>query len=340
MEKGIVKLTNINDVSLLNEDIKYINIDIDTYDETLNNYLNQSGQNYMFSDYINGVYGYTYVDYETFSRSEYILNSIINDMPKNLNDIEKAKYLYVSLGNILEYDINSNPDKNDNYNYSLLININNIWGSIANHKCNSLITSKIYYYICRKLNIITSIEKSTEDNSYYNKLTINNEILTVDLYKDIPYIQSKFKTKYFDNYNDDINLDYKISYIKDNYSDKLIEESLKNISNNTLESILSKTSTIMDISNISSSSLDIIYELIIKKYYPYKDITINNLYLNDIYNNQEHFLLFSDKDKHFSYNYKTNSFIEISNDDIKKNIDNGKMGIYLGEEIPQFNRSE
>ena len=56
--------------------------------------------------------------------------------------------------------------------------------------------------------------------------------------------------------------------------------------------------------------------------------------MNDIYNNREHFLLFSDNDNHYSYNYKTNNFIRISDNDIKKNIENGKMGVYLGEIIP------
>ena len=37
MEKGIIKLNNINDISLLNNDTRYINISIDNYDSELNN---------------------------------------------------------------------------------------------------------------------------------------------------------------------------------------------------------------------------------------------------------------------------------------------------------------
>ncbi len=333
MEKDIVKLESINDISLLNNETRYININIDTYEEELNNYLLNSDNNYMYSEFFNNIPGYTYVDYETFSKGEYLIEEIINDIREDLNTIEKCKYIYTSLGNILEYDINIDPLKNDNYRYNLFANINNLWGSLVTHKCNSLSTSKIYYYILNRLGINNTIECSN-DNEYYNKINIDGEILIVNLYKDIPYIQSKFQTRYFDNYNNDLNMDRRINYIKKDYSEKIIDESLKSITDNTLESILSKTSNIMNISNISSSSLDIIYQCIFKKYYSYGDITINNLYLNDIYNNQEHFILFSDKQKHFSYNYKTDGFIEVSDEDIKRNLLNGKIGIYLDEEIP------
>ena len=253
--------------------------------------------------------------------------------------VEKCKYIYTSLGNILEYDININPEKNDNYSYSLFASINNLWGSITTHKCTSLSASKIYYNILNRIGINNTIEYS-KDHEYYNKIIISREILTVNIYKDIPYIQSKFQTKYFDNYNNDINMDKKIHYIKKDYSEKIIDDCLRNATNNTLENILLKTSNIMNISDISSASLDIIYKNIFKKYYPYEDITINNLYLNNIYNNQDHFILFSDKLKHFSYNYKTNSFIEVTDEDIKKNLENGKIGIYLGEEVPIITGSE
>lgn len=339
MEKGIFKLESINDISLLNNDIRYINVSIDTYDGELNNYLLNSGQNYMYGELSSNKVGYIYVDYETYYKGEYLIQEIINDMPDNLNTVEICKYIYTSLGDILEYDININPNKNENYRYNLFASINNIWGSLVSHKCNSLSISKIYYYILNRLGINNTIKYSNDDE-YYNIINIDNEILTVNLYRDIPFIQSKFQTKYFDNYNDDINLDKKINYIKNDYTEKLIDKNLKNISNNTLESILSNTCNFMNISNISSSSLNIIYEIIFKKYYPYQDITINNLYLNDIYNNQDHFLLFSDKHKHFSYNYKTNNFIEISDSEIKKNIKNGKIGVYLEEEIPLASRSE
>lgn len=339
MEKGIVKLESINDISLLDNETRYMNINIDKYDSELNNYLLNSDKNYMYGELSNDIVGYTYVDYETFSKGEYLIGEIIGDMPLDINTIEKCKYIYISLGSILEYDINIDPDKNDNYRYNLFASINNLWGSISTHKCNSLSTSKIYYYVLNRLGIDNTIEYSKEWE-YYNKIIIDNQILTVNLYKDIPYIQSKFQTRYFDNYNNDIDMDKRIHYIKKDYSEKIIDRELKSITDNNLENILNKTSNILNISDISSSSLDIIYQVIFKKYYPYDDITVNNLYINDMYDNQEHFILFSDKLRHFSYNYKTNSFIEVSDKDIKKNLESGKIGIYLGEEVPVITRSE
>ena len=149
--------------------------------------------------------------------------------------------------------------------------------------------------------------------------------MIIDLYKDIPYIQSKFKAKYFSNYNDDIELDKTIGYIKkNNYCEVLIDESLKELNfnkENILPSILNKTQNIMDIANIEPSCLSIIYNLIFTKYCPDYNISINNLYLNDIYNKHDHFILISHDKLHYSYNYKTKNFIQMDYNNIINNIE-------------------
>ena len=104
-----------------------------------------------------------------------------------------------------------------------------------------------------------------------------------------------------------------------------------------MPSILNKTQNIIDITNIEPSCLSVIYNLIFTKYCPDYNISINNLYLNDIYNKHDHFILISHNKLHYSYNYKTKSFIQMDYNNIINNIEKGRIGIYLNEKIPNIN---
>ena len=79
------------------------------------------------------------------------------------------------------------------------------------------------------------------------------------------------QTKYFTPYNDELDLDKKIKYIKNKYTDTLLDKSLKNIDyikEDCVGEILSKTQNIIDIDNIKPVELSIIYEDIFNKYCP------------------------------------------------------------------------
>ena len=176
----------------------------------------------------------------------------------------------------------------------------------------------------------------SKSNYYTNSLSINNRKLEVDITKDIPFIQAGFKTKYFTGYDDNLEIDKKIFYIKDNYCEVKINEIFKKIDYNNpdiFNIILLITSEIIDISNLKPIELSMIYEIIFKKYCPNCKITINNLYINEN-NEKEHFILINYDSKSYSYNYSKNSFVEVSTDDIIKNIDDQRIGIYLNETIP------
>ena len=254
-----LNISSINDITKIEESCKYIDLDLTNYSSEVINYFLKNGSNYMYSEIINNKKGYVYVDYEIFARGEHIIDLIYQNMPQNLNELAKAKYLYISLGSLVGYDINTDIEKNDDYSYSFQSTTDSIWGTLSKGKCSNISIVKIYYYLCKISNINCEIIKSKND--YYNKIIINNTTLIIDLYKDIPYIQSKFKTKYFSNYNDDIELDKTIGYIKNNYCEVLIDESLKELNfnkENILPSILNKTQNIMDIANIEPSCLSII----------------------------------------------------------------------------------
>ena len=120
-----------------------------------------------------------------------------------------------------------------------------------------------------------------------NVLTIDNTDIIVDITQDIPFIQAGFKTKNFTGYNDNLELDKKISYIKDDYAEKKIESSLRNLDyrqKDLFKTILLKTQEIIGAGNLKPIELGTIYDLIFSKYCPNYNITINNLYIHDAYN--------------------------------------------------------
>lgn len=340
----IMSISTMEDIKTLEStpSVKYLNVDITNPNLEVVYYLLDNGENYSYADLLDGKNGYIYVSYEVFKEGQLELLDIINTIPTNLNKLEIARYLYIKLGKTIGYDINVLPDKNETFNLQTINTINNIWGSIKNKKGTNISFVKIYLYLCRILNIDCDI--ISVNNGYLkNVLTIDNKSILTDITGDIPLIQAGFKTNGFLGYNDNQELDKKVNYIKDDYNENIIEHELKNIdynSTNLVETILTKTQKIINIDNIKPIELGIIYAIIFEKYCPNQDITINNLFINGIYNNKEHFILISTGDKHYSYNYTKSSFIEISSEEIIKNIESKKIGVYLNEKIPNLNKEK
>ena len=323
--------------------VKYINIDITNPNLEVIYYLIDNGKDYSYADMIDGKNGYIYVSYDIFKESQLFILDIINNIPTNLNELEMSRYLYISLGKNLGYDINILPDKNETFNLSTINTINNIWGCINNLKGTNISFTKLYLYLCRIMKIECNLITVSKMGYLKNMLTINGNNIITDITQDIPFIQAGFKKKYFLGYNDNLELDKKIGYVKKEYSENTIELALTNMDytkENILKEILLKTQNIINASEIRPIELGIIYDIIFSKYCPNYDICINNLFINDIYNNKEHFILISYNNKYYSYNYTRESFAEISYDEILKNIENKKIGVYLNEKIPSINISE
>lgn len=331
----IVKISTVKDLDYITEDTKYINIDISNCDNEIINFFMKNGERYLYSETIDNRPGYIYVSYSDFYKAETIIKGIYANMPNDLSKLEMARYLYINIPKYVYFDINLNREKNEESNLSLINSINNIWGSISLGKINDMSITKIYYYLCKRLDIDISIIKNKND--LYNELVINKSKILVDLYNDIPYIQAKMKTNYFGTYNEEIELDKKVKYIKNKYNDELIDKSLKNIEHineKCIENILLETEKILNIDKIKPVELSIIYNHIFKKYCPEYKIMINNLFLNN--KDKSHFIIISHNNKYYSYNYKKNTFVKIDNMEIKKNIKLGKIGIYLNEFIPNI----
>ena len=333
----VVSVSTMKDIDKIKENTKYINIDITNCDHNIIDYFIKNGSNYLYSDIVNDTKGYIYVSHQDFCKAESIINMIYVDMPNDLNELETARYLYTSIAKHVFFDINIVPEKNETYNFSLTSNINNLWGSLSVGRVTDISISKIFYYLCRRLDIDITLEENDETKEAYNKLIINNLVLNVDLFQDIPYIQVKMATKYFTPYNNDQDLDKKIKYIKNKYTDVLLDKALKNIDytqEECVQDILYKTQNIIDIENIKPVELSIIYSDIFSKYCPNYSIKINNLFLNN--EGKFHFIMISYNDEHYSYNYKKKTFVKVNDTDLIDNINMGKIGLYLDEFIPNI----
>ena len=336
----IMNICNMEDIEQLKKTptVKYLNVDISNNNREIIEYLKKYGQNFYYAERINDINGYVYVDYDTFIAGEEILTSIIKKIPHKLNDFEKVRYLYLKLGETVGYDINIIEEKNEDFTFDKINSINNLWYSLKEGKGINNSYTKALYYLLTLIGIKNEIITTNDYNYHANKIDVNNHILIVDIGKDIPFIEAKYQTRFFGNNNDLKEIDQKIGYIDECYFEDIISKNFNPLDNReeTLESVLNKITKILDISQIKPIELGIILEEILKKYYSKPGISINNLYLSDIYHHKEHFLLISDQDKHYSYNYRMNAFLEMKKSDLIENININRIGIYKGEYIPNL----
>lgn len=334
----IVHITSMTDLDKITSKTKYIGLDLTNFNNDVLSYFKNNGQNYFYSEIIDNHAGYIYVSYDEFIKAETVIDMIYANMPDDLTKLEIARYLYISIAKLVSSDINISPEKTEYLDLTLLSNVGSLWGSLSIGRVNDISAAKIYYYLCKRLGIDISLVVDYRTKEALNKLNINNQILLVDLYKDLPYIQSLMQTKNFATYNDDIELDHKIKYIKNKYNDYYLDKSLRNIDytkENCVRDILLKTENILPLDIIKPAELSVIYQSIFDKYCPNYDIKINNLYLNN--KTKLHFLIISYHNNHYSYNYREKTFVKVNELDILNNLKEGKIGLYQNELIPNIN---
>lgn len=334
-ENIIVSVKSMDDISKINRDTKYINVSIDNVNMEVIDYFLLHGQNFSYSDTINDRNGFIYSSYDMFKNGEVILDNIIDNMPSNLNDIQKARYIYISLGKILSVDINTMDSKNDVVSFGNISTINNIWGALYKKKITDISISKLFMYLCSRIGIKSELISSGINGHIANKVYVDSSYLVVDLYSDIYNIQGGFVTRYFDKYNNDKNLDKKVLYIREEYTDYYIDNALGGsaIEGDFIDEILSRTQKILDINNIGVVELSKIYRDIFDKYTPNYDIKINNFYACDGFSNRQHFIMISYNGKCYSFNYSRECFSSLDHDMIIDNLNSKKIGLYDNEEF-------
>ena len=216
-----------------------------------------------------------------------------------------------------------------------ITNLNNIWGALSKKSITRSSIVKILLYICSKIGIKSEVVSTDIKGNMANKIYINNTYIIVNLFEDIANIKAGFSTEHFDKYNNNIELDKKIKYINDNYTEYFLDKELKYINyndDNLLLQILTITEKIININNTKPYELSIIYKKIFNKYFPNQKLKINNFYLRNNLE-KEHFLVFDYNNSYYSYNYNKQKFIKLGYDYLIENIKNKKIGLYQNEEF-------
>lgn len=319
----IVKIDNMGSIDNITSDTRYINIDMSKCNDKVIDYFINNGSDYLYADTINNINGFIYAPYDVFMSSEKIIKNVLNDKIKKFNKMELVRYLYISLGRIVNTSIE------DNY----LSDINNIWTALDKKTVNNASVCKIFSYLLKRVNIKSELINNDIKGNMAIKVKVDGKTLILDLYNDIYNIQGGFKTKFFDKYNDDKVMDKKVSYISDEYMDYYLDEMLSDINeNNVLEDILYRTQDMFDFNSIGTYELSKIYSDIFNKYARGYDIRISNLFVYDKKMGREHFLVFSLDDKLYSYNYNKGCFISVNSDILLSNFYDNKIGFYSEED--------
>ena len=125
-----------------------------------------------------------------------IINKILNEIPDNLTDIEKARYMYIALGKYFSYDeqfVISNSDKEKKQIFDR--NVEELVGDKA--VCTSI--SRVYEKILNEIgiNATTIIRDGLNIGHAYTEVEINNETYKTDLIHDLMNIKTGFKTHSF-----------------------------------------------------------------------------------------------------------------------------------------------
>jgi len=185
-----------------------------------------------------------FIETETQKRiNEKRIKDLIEHIPQNFTDLEKARYIYIKLGRYFSYDGKYISSKTEEEKEGIYYkDVDNI--SDDKIVCSSL--SKVYAYILNKVGIKSEIiYVGPEDLKHaYVKIEIGGNIYFTDLVYDLPQIKTGFKTKNFmhtpphkwykyenDKYSFSTlteeelkEIDKKIKYIyHGNYSDDILE---------------------------------------------------------------------------------------------------------------------
>lgn len=334
-ESVVVVINSFSDIAKLNKNTLYVNISSNASMEVIDYFLD-NGSEYYYADVIGDVAGYIYVDYDTFYKANMIIKKIISFVDKDFSKLEIARYLYIKIAKFVSYDINSTDSLSTSFCKHYLQS-SNIWSALSSGLGNNVSYVKLFYYLCAMFDIEAKIVCLGSSGYLGNKVVICDDDLSgaflTDLTKDVPYIQAGFKTHYFGSYNENVMLDKRIKYIDDVYIDDAVDRCCsEDVDTLTL---LSNTSRVINLKDMGQVELGIVYRNILKKYKAMDLISVNNLYINN--KDKIPFVLITDNDKHYSYNYKANSFVSLETDFLLNGIDNDEIGIYSNEEVPGIN---
>lgn len=173
-----------------------------------------------------------------------MVQKLKSEMPKGLNEIEVAKYIYIELGKIKSYDEKYffGNSKTKSKIYRLARNTpNRINETMKKKKIVCVSLSYLYRELLKRFNIKSYINYPDIEGDHVNVVICLNDgnNIKADLQLDLPMIQTRMKTRYFGTKErgeeiesfseisdeENIEIDKKINYINDekDYTDEEIK---------------------------------------------------------------------------------------------------------------------
>ena len=283
-----------------------------------------------------------------------LVEKIKEDIPKDLNEIELAKYIYIELAKIKSFDIKYFYGNNETKQKicKLAEQEKNNTDKIASKREIVCITiSHLYQDILSEFGIKSIIEQSEEEESRYKHrynliILKNGEKITADIQRDLSNIQTKSKTAFFGIEPDImlkdtliiddeqmLGIDKKIGYVEseNNYRDtyiKKIQEDVKNMG------VSEAVEYVLNNENIYNVQQDMGY-LELKAYYR----RIFDLVLTK-YNGKNAYLINTYRKREDGEKEYTMCAYTVENDNVKVYLYSQKYNRFVNVEFEEFLKLE
>lgn len=183
-----------------------------------------------------------------------LVNLLKQNMPKNLNDIEIAKYIYIELCKNKSFSIEYNyadEDKKSRIYENTRKEKYNLDDMVAKDEQICLSLAYLYMSLLKEWNInseINDYDTNMINQHIYNLLKIDGKEIYTDITEDLYNVKGGFETEYFGYNNkwaksdkvENQEIDQKIGYIKtkNDYTNNILEKIKKETRNTSLEDSL------------------------------------------------------------------------------------------------------
>lgn len=145
-------------------------------------------------DYVSDTNSDIFPSIEGFIEADEILNEIVSGIDSSWGELEKFKYIYTKLGELISYDINITYKKDkENCNRANLIT-RDIFKSVLIGKGVCAGFAEIYQYVCRKAGLVCYTER--DSNHEYNVIEYLDENgKSVKSYCDLTWDSERIKRR-------------------------------------------------------------------------------------------------------------------------------------------------
>lgn len=295
---------------------------------------------------------------------------IIANLPSNLTDIEKARYIYLALGKLFCFDeaYMYGKSKTTKKMYTRAKNSSPSFSELQEGRrkksiCVSI--TKMLNSVLKQVGIdADSVREDPEDKHESTYFVINGQTFKADLTNDLKFIHLNLPTRHFASYGPNTILDEDLEAIDSKlgyfYTGKqVIDSTLKQLQEeladerflgNKISRILEVVATIPKVKDLNFVERISFYDFMIKHIINPRDNSRfykNTLYVQDKDDRKKHTAVYSTYDyssasnspifRRFLYSESEKRFVEVSDDELKSFIDNGNYHVHSGNKIPGLN---